>query len=112
MTHMDRSVLVPALTNIATRLRIDSVLATSATGTGHPTSCASAAELLRALTRVQKLHADPDYRAAVGREAGGMDTAESARLAEAFDGWRGDTRAAAHVGLALLGRFALGPDLQ
>ena len=72
----------------------------------------AAADLLRALTRVQKLHADPDYRAAVGREAGGMDTAESARLAEAFDGWRGDTRAAAHVGLALLGRFALGPDLQ
>ena len=46
---MDRSVLVPALTNIATRLRIDSVLATSATGTGHPTSCASAAELMAAL---------------------------------------------------------------
>jgi transketolase len=49
MTHMDRSVLVPALTNIATRLRIDSVLATSASGTGHPTSCASAAELIAAL---------------------------------------------------------------
>ena len=49
MTHMDRSVLVPALTNIATRLRIDSVLATSASGTGHPTSCASAAELMAAL---------------------------------------------------------------
>ena len=49
MTHMDRSVLVPALTNIATRLRIDSVVATSASGTGHPTSCASAAELVAAL---------------------------------------------------------------
>ncbi|HUR34552.1 MAG TPA: transketolase [Vicinamibacterales bacterium] len=46
---MDRSVLVPALTNIATRLRIDSVLATSASGTGHPTSCASAAEIVAAL---------------------------------------------------------------
>ena len=46
---MDRSVLVPALTNIATRLRIDSVVATSASGTGHPTSCASAAELVAAL---------------------------------------------------------------
>lgn len=49
MTHMDRSVLVPALSNIATRLRIDSVLATSASGTGHPTSCTSAAELVAAL---------------------------------------------------------------
>ncbi|MEQ1731264.1 MAG: transketolase [Vicinamibacterales bacterium] len=46
---MDRSVLVPALTNIATRLRIDSVMATTASGTGHPTSCASAAELIAAL---------------------------------------------------------------
>ncbi|MBS1816626.1 MAG: transketolase [Acidobacteria bacterium] len=46
---MDRSVLVPALTNIATRLRIDSVVATSATGTGHPTSCASAADIIAAL---------------------------------------------------------------
>ncbi|MFN7918132.1 MAG: transketolase [Vicinamibacterales bacterium] len=46
---MDRSVLVPALHNIATRLRIDSVVATSATGTGHPTSCASAAEIIAAV---------------------------------------------------------------
>jgi len=49
MSQMDRSVLVPALTNIATRLRIDSVVATSATGTGHPTSCASAADIIAAL---------------------------------------------------------------
>lgn len=49
MTHIDRSALVPALTNIATRLRIDSVIATSESGTGHPTSCASAAELVAAL---------------------------------------------------------------
>ena len=49
MTQMDRSVLVPALHNIATRLRMDSVVATSATGTGHPTSCASAAEIIAAL---------------------------------------------------------------
>src|SRR5215212_2919631 len=49
MTDMDRSVLVPALTNIATQLRIDSVLATSASGTGHPTSCASAADIVAAL---------------------------------------------------------------
>src|SRR5215813_7143673 len=33
----------------ATRLRIDSVRATSAAGSGHPTSCASAAEIVAAL---------------------------------------------------------------
>ncbi len=49
MTDMDRSVLVPALTNIATRLRIDSVRATSESASGHPTSCASAADILAAL---------------------------------------------------------------
>jgi transketolase len=46
---MDRSVLVPALTNLATRLRIDSVRSTSEAGSGHPTSCASAADILAAL---------------------------------------------------------------
>ncbi|MGE0451478.1 MAG: transketolase [Vicinamibacterales bacterium] len=46
---MDRSVLVPALTNIATRLRIDSVRSTSEAGSGHPTSCCSAADLVAAL---------------------------------------------------------------
>ena len=63
MTHMDRSVLVPALTNIATRLRIDSVLATSASGTGHPTSCASAAELMAALFFAELRYdpADPQH---------------------------------------------------
>ena len=49
MTDMDRSVLVPALTNLATRLRIDSVRSTSEAGSGHPTSCASAADILAAL---------------------------------------------------------------
>ena len=49
MTHMDRSVLVPALTNIATQLRIDSVRATSEAASGHPTSCASAADIVAAL---------------------------------------------------------------
>src|SRR5512143_1577514 len=49
MTQIDRSVLVPALTNIATRLRIDSVRSTSEAGSGHPTSCASAAEIMAAL---------------------------------------------------------------
>ena len=40
---------VNALKNIATRLRIDSVKATSEAGSGHPTTCCSAAEIVAAL---------------------------------------------------------------
>ena len=40
---------VNTLKNIATRLRIDSVLATSESGSGHPTTCCSAAEIVAAL---------------------------------------------------------------
>jgi len=40
---------VSALKNIATRLRIDCVKATSEAGSGHPTSCMSAAEIVAAL---------------------------------------------------------------
>jgi transketolase len=40
---------VSALHNIATRLRIDSVRATTAAGSGHPTSCCSAADLVAAI---------------------------------------------------------------
>src|SRR3954470_20586621 len=46
---IDRVSLVPALKNIATRLRIDSVRATTEAGSGHPTSCMSMAELTAAL---------------------------------------------------------------
>ena len=46
---LDRASLIPALRNIATRLRIDSIRSTSAAGSGHPTSCCSAAELMAAL---------------------------------------------------------------
>jgi transketolase len=45
----DRASLIPALTNIATRLRIDSVKSTSEAGSGHPTSCCSMADLTAAL---------------------------------------------------------------
>ena len=45
---IDRS-LLPALRNLATRLRIESVRATSRAGSGHPTSCCSAAEIMAAL---------------------------------------------------------------
>jgi transketolase len=38
-----------ALDDIATQLRVDSVRATTAAGSGHPTSCASAADLVAAI---------------------------------------------------------------
>src|SRR5687767_6769372 len=40
---------VNALKNIATRLRIDSVRSTSEAGSGHPSTCCSAAEIMAAL---------------------------------------------------------------
>src|SRR5437773_6086270 len=46
---MDRASLIPALKNVATRLRIDSIKSTSEAGSGHPTSCCSAADLVAAL---------------------------------------------------------------
>src|SRR5262252_6830799 len=45
----DRASLVPALTNIATRLRIDSARSTTQAGSGHPTSCFSMADIMAAL---------------------------------------------------------------
>ena len=45
----DRAQLIPVLHNIATQLRIDSIRATTAAGSGHPTTCASAADLIAAL---------------------------------------------------------------
>src|SRR5258706_13592872 len=48
-TTIDRAPLIAALRNIATRLRIDSIRATSESGTGHPTSCMSMADLMAAL---------------------------------------------------------------
>jgi transketolase len=46
---VDRSLLIPALKNVATRLRIDSLRSTSEAGSGHPTSCCSAADAVAAL---------------------------------------------------------------
>ena len=46
---LDQSILIPALHNVATQLRIDSVTATTQAGSGHPTSCCSAAEIMAAL---------------------------------------------------------------
>src|ERR671918_95053 len=44
-----RATLIPALKNVATRLRVDSLRSTSEAGSGHPTSCFSAAEIMAAL---------------------------------------------------------------
>jgi transketolase len=55
---LDRSSLIPALKNIATRLRIDSLRSTSEAGSGHPTSCCSAAELVAA-TFFAEMRFDP-----------------------------------------------------
>src|ERR1700694_3649194 len=46
---LDRATLIPALKNVATQLRIDSIMATSEAGSGHPTSCMSAADVMAAL---------------------------------------------------------------
>jgi transketolase len=45
----DRARLVPVLHNIATQLRVDSIRATTAAGSGHPSTCASAADVVAAL---------------------------------------------------------------
>ena len=97
---MDRARLIPALTNIATRLRIDSVRATSAAASGHPTTCCSAADLVAALFFAEmrfdphaprhplsdrfvlsKGHAAPLLYAAWA-EAGHIDRAELLKLRE------------------------------
>ena len=41
--------MVPALKNIATRLRIESVQSTTRAVSGHPSSCCSAAEIVAVL---------------------------------------------------------------
>jgi transketolase len=46
---VETSAVLPALKNIATRLRIESIRATTEAGSGHPTTCCSAAEIMAAL---------------------------------------------------------------
>jgi transketolase len=48
-SRLTQDALITALNNKATRLRIDSVRATSEAGSGHPTSCCSAADVVAAL---------------------------------------------------------------
>src|SRR5499427_529525 len=45
----DRAILLPALHNLATELRIDSIRSTTQAGSGHPTSCMSMADIMAAL---------------------------------------------------------------
>src|SRR5438445_4964068 len=49
MTSTSADTLVAALSHFAARLRILSVRATTAAGSGHPTSCCSAADIVAAL---------------------------------------------------------------
>ena len=53
------SASIAALEDVATNLRIDSVRATTAAGSGHPTSSASAADLVAAIF-FDAMHFDPD----------------------------------------------------
>ncbi len=92
------SSLLPALQNIATRLRIDSIRSTTEAASGHPTSCCSAAEIVATLFFaymrfdpkepqfpysdrfvLSKGHAAPLLYAAWA-EAGGFDRAELMKL--------------------------------
>ena len=95
---LDRATLIPALKNVATQLRIDSIQSTSEAGSGHPTSCMSAAEIMAALFFAEmrfdphdprhpgsdrfvlsKGHAAPILYAAWA-EAGAFDRAELVKL--------------------------------
>src|ERR1051326_1615671 len=94
----DRTALSSALKNIATRLRVDSIRATSEAGSGHPTSCMSMADVMAALFFsemrfdpkdphlpdadrfvLSKVHAAPILYAAWA-EAGAFDRSELLKL--------------------------------
>jgi transketolase len=97
---LDRAALVPVLKNIATRLRIESIRSTTEAGSGHPTSCCSAADLVAALFFAEMRFdpADPQYLTndrfvlskghaapllyAAWAEAGFVDRAELLKLRE------------------------------
>ena len=60
---VETSRVVPVLENIATRLRIESIRATTEAGGGHPTTCMSAADLVAALFFAEMRYdpADPQH---------------------------------------------------
>jgi len=62
---LDLTDQIPVLRNVATRLRIESIRATTAAGSGHPSSCCSAADIVAALFFAEmrfdpRRPADPD----------------------------------------------------
>lgn len=63
---VDPSLALSALKNVATRLRIDSIKSTTEAGSGHPTTCCSAADLMAVLFfgEMRYLVADPQHAAA------------------------------------------------
>src|SRR3982751_4604340 len=104
---LDRASLIPVLRNVATRLRIDSLRSTTEAGSGHPTSCCSAADLIAALFFAEmrfdpkdphhpgsdrfvlsKGHAAPILYAAWA-EAGAFDRAALLKLRELGSGLEG-----------------------
>ena len=106
---------IDSLRNIATRLRIDSVRSTTEAGSGHPTTCLSAAEIVAALFFAEmrfdprnpqnpdtdrfvlsKGHAAPILYAAWA-EAGAFDRERAAQAARDRLGPRGASDAAAAV---------------
>ena len=46
---LDLNAQIPVLRNVATRLRLESIRATTAAGSGHPSTCCSAADIVAAL---------------------------------------------------------------
>ncbi len=60
---VETSLAVPVLKNIATRLRIESIRATTEAGGGHPTTCMSAADLVAAVFFAEMRYdpADPQH---------------------------------------------------
>jgi transketolase len=63
---VDLSAALPALKNVATRLRIDSIRSTTEAGSGHPTTCCSAADIMAVLFfgEMRYLPTDPSQAAA------------------------------------------------
>ncbi|HXG87741.1 MAG TPA: transketolase [Vicinamibacterales bacterium] len=57
---VETSPVLPALKNIATRLRIESIRATTESGSGHPSTCASAADIVAALF-FSEMRFDPQH---------------------------------------------------